>query len=821
MAESTATLSSVPVEPSVTAEQAREREVRRHLGVPDDANRVLLFGETSHWDPNWLLTSEEYYERHVAPIFAAVLDELKKDPRRVWSVESVFFLRMHWERRPAHRDQLRDLVNAGRLKLTGCALTTPDTVIPSGEAILRDYLLGQEWLRSQGMELEPTLAYLPDDFGYSPALPSLLRELGIQRLAVTRLDGMHFIGSDYRPRSAFPLAGSSAEALTNDHGSSTFLWQAPDGAEVLCHWNAFTYFQGDMLAYLGIIRWMGRVYGIPWRSTRHVARRIKAYVRQLSPMAKTPYLFCPIGCDFNPPIPDLLKLLDRYNRERYPDTGVWAVAGGLDDYFDLVDGHRSELPSVTLDPNPYWMGFYASRPDVKRRANRLVHKLLAAEAIAARQGLESGRSPPRDSRITDAWEAVAVSNHHDFVTGTSPDRVWHGEQRPLLQQAEDLVDGALADLERMPHVAPEPTEAPSWTRDGDRLMVTTDVYRLTLDASQGGALTQVVLLPAGRELLSGPANDLVAHRDTGGLWRLGHEFRGGSFEERDRASAHTGTIEVTSERDGVLEIKTTAKVCGATFERCLWIERSSPVIRCRATGLAPRGFTVTCRFITGLRPGELVMDVPGGCLERPVEKIHRPTFWPLRSFVHARCVESDVGLAVYLGGPACAGLTKEGLEWIVTRHAPKETAYRLLPVLAHPARGSENEASTLDYAFRFTAEGDHLFNRLRQEARSVMFGQLYEDHLGDHEHHAGAVLETDDDVSVSALKAASRGHGYIVRLICHDPKRTEVRVRSKKARVRRAWRCDARERNRDRLDVKNGEVCVPVDGRIITVRLLI
>ena len=38
----------------------RERALRRRLAVPDDAQRVLVLGETSHWDPNWLKTSEEY-----------------------------------------------------------------------------------------------------------------------------------------------------------------------------------------------------------------------------------------------------------------------------------------------------------------------------------------------------------------------------------------------------------------------------------------------------------------------------------------------------------------------------------------------------------------------------------------------------------------------------------------------------------------------------------------------------------------------------------------------------------------------------------------
>jgi len=44
------------------------------------------------------------------------------------------------------------------------------------------------------MTVEPRLAYLPDDFGHSPALPTMLVALGFDMAAITRIDGMYFIG---------------------------------------------------------------------------------------------------------------------------------------------------------------------------------------------------------------------------------------------------------------------------------------------------------------------------------------------------------------------------------------------------------------------------------------------------------------------------------------------------------------------------------------------------------------------------------------------------------------------------------------------------
>ena len=191
-------------------QQSTEKTLRRRLGVPDDAQHVLILSESSHWDPNWMLTSEGYYDRFVQENLDQAIAELEREPRRVYSIECMFFLRMYWERNPGQRDKVRDLVNQGRFRLTNSGVTTADTLLPSTEALLRDFLIGQEWLRVNGMQQEPKLAYFTDSFGCSPALPSLLHAAGFDRTAITRIDGMYFMGCDLESSKRFPRPGSSA-----------------------------------------------------------------------------------------------------------------------------------------------------------------------------------------------------------------------------------------------------------------------------------------------------------------------------------------------------------------------------------------------------------------------------------------------------------------------------------------------------------------------------------------------------------------------------------------------------------------------------------
>jgi hypothetical protein len=817
---------------SVPPPHAEEQAIRSELGIPPDAREVLVFGETSHWDPNWLYTTEEYYQRCIPGILDAVIEALEREPRRVFALESVFFLQHYWERNPSRQPALRRLLGERRLRLTGSGITTPDTVLPDTEALLRDYANGQNWLDREGLPVEPRLAYLPDDFGHSPALPTMLVALGYDMAVVTRIDGAYFVACDYRPKSAFPLPGSSADLLTNDLKTADFRWRGPDGSEVLCHWNPFTYFQGDLLAHVGVVRWMDHIYGFPWRTEAHVARRIRGFVRELRPLARTPYLFCPIGGDFNGPIEGLVDLLDRENRVRYPETGVWVLNAGVDDYLRLVRCHADALPVVDLDPNPYWMGFYASRPEAKRRSNRIVRKLVMAEKLAVLPHVEpdppagpGGLAHPEFvERLRAAWDLVVLSNHHDFITGTSPDRVWREEQLPWLQQAETLADEGLAHIRsvRVPPTARPRRAAPSWRRTGGVVAIETDDYRLEISEEHGGAITSFRLAGSSRELLSGPSNELVSYRDSGGLWRLGHEFRGGEFVEVERGSSRPAAIAVEPFGD-LLEVRIESELEGLPFVRRLWCRNGSPVLRLRLVGAARAKRTVTCRFSTVFAASQLTMDVTGGIVDRPVEKLYRPTFWPARSFVHLQSAPEGPGLAAFLGGPATASSDGAGsLEWIALRNAPREMAFGVLPILAHPASGTDPHQGDLEYAVWFTPGGDARHNRLPHHVRSALRAALFDPHEADLDELANSVVLVDRaDVKVTALKPAFDGRGVIVRLSSFAPGPVEVRLSCPSRPIQRATACDARERDGTPLPVRDGVVVVPLPRALGSVRVLL
>ncbi|MEA3335677.1 MAG: hypothetical protein U9R25_07170 [Chloroflexota bacterium] len=802
-----------------------EQQIRRRLAIPDDAERVLIFCESSHWDPNWLFTAEEYFERFVRHNLDQAIEELQREPRRVYSIECMFFLRMYWDRHPAQRDTIRELVNEGRLRLTSSGVTTADTLLPSTESILRDLLIGQEWLRANGLEPEPKLAYFADSFGCTPTLPSLLKAAGFDRTAITRVDGMYFIGCDLEFPRRFPRSGSSAELLLTQERSLDFLWRDRNGAQVLCHWNAFTYGQGDMLAYGGLSRvYLVRI-AFSMRSDRHVARRIKQYVAQLSPLSRTPYMLCPIGFDFVEPIPDLVALLDRYNRNHYPTTGIWAVNAGMDDYLALVETYQDELPVLELDPNPYWTGFYTARPTLKQRCRELVDDLLLAEKLSffpENRGAEKTIS----LELEDAWWQAAVSNHHDFVTGTSPDKVVEEEQLPWLAQAADSVDATidrLASARPASDVTAASSKSLTWSQKEGRIQIKTAYYDVELAEDAGGAIVNLQSQDAQTPFLTGISNDLVSYRDSGGLWRMGLEFAGGIWKESMRASHHPTQMQV-HERDNGLEIISSSELNGETLRRLMWFSNDSPVIHCRVEGKAAEGYSITVRFATGIASKKLDMDTPGGIVVRPPKRNYDPTFWPLHHFVHLQDDDTGRGLAILQPMPGAISYQPEGqLELVAMRNATREKVFGLIGIPANPASGHERDSYVFEYALLFTQDGDWQDNNIHLMARSIANNPWSDSRVTGLRSLADSIVTTDSPhVWVTAVKQASRGEGIIVRLYTHvlSESPVPVMVTTPHFTIAEAFLCDARERDLEPLEIQNGAVRVTMPGTVATIRLL-
>ncbi len=806
---------------------ADERTIRKRLGIPPDAGEVVVVAESTHWDPDWLLTSPEYLRLMVAPTLDRALDALDAEPRRVYSVECAFFPDAYLRARPERREAFVRLANQGRLCFTGSGVTTPDTLLPEDEALLRDLLEGSQWLRAQGIDAEPRMLYLPDSFGHSPGLPALAAAAGVGRVGICRIDGMRFPGAELEAADHFPWPGSSAERLV-DERSADFIWRAPDGAEVLAHWHAFGYGHGDLIGHGGFTRAMGLPLAWPSRHPEKVAARIEGFLAQLRPLARTPYRLLTIGFDFSRPVPRLTELIDEWNAAGYDRTGAWLVNASQDDYFDLLECHRHALPTLEFDPNPYWTGFYATRPALKRACRDLGRGLVALDDLRARRRLArpddgEGGDPP-DDRCDEARWIAAAANHHDLITGTSPDRTARREQWPWLTRAAAQLRRALGPLDddagTEAGIDPATESAsPVVTRSGHLVTVATRHFTAVFDEHHGGTMSSLVDA-SGRELAGRRTLSCVAVAERGGLWRMGHEFPGGRWRPVDATADHPATVTVTPTEAGA------RVVIDAVLERRSVVlivdigdRTRSVVVDSRVSPRSRRTVTLVWRGV-GATDG-IVMHEPGGVVARPLQRRYTPTFWPL----HSWAVTAPAGpptatsLGIATAVPTAVHVHADGTaEVVLARTAPRELAWGVVPLLG-PAMGHERGVASAQVAFGWH---DHAAMPHRTGRRL----QALADVAADRRAATWAVTVDDDDTEVLTVKPADRGDGVIVRLRSWGASDDEVRrVRvgfdpSVGAVVTRAWRCDSNERDLAPLAVVDGGAIVDVDRLFTSVRLV-
>jgi alpha-mannosidase len=183
---------------------------RANAAPPRAPARALALAGHSHLDVAWFWTYDEA-ARKAQRTFATAVRQLERDPSFVFVQSQPQLYAFVAQRDPAFFARLRALARAGRFDASGAALwVEPDCNLPSGESLLRQLAFGIRWIEEH-VGVTPTVAWLPDSFGFPNTLPTLLAHAGVEAFATTKLA--------WNDTTAFPYA--------------RFAWEGPDGSRVL------------------------------------------------------------------------------------------------------------------------------------------------------------------------------------------------------------------------------------------------------------------------------------------------------------------------------------------------------------------------------------------------------------------------------------------------------------------------------------------------------------------------------------------------------------------------------------------------------------
>ncbi|MFJ4828900.1 alpha-mannosidase [Streptomyces sp. NPDC088747] len=194
-----------------TATAARA-ELKAVLASPAEqsAHRLSAVGH-AHIDSAWVWPFRET-RRKVARTVANVLERMAEDPDLIFAMSSAQQYAWLQEDHPKLFERLRERVAQGRFLPVGGMWVESDVNMPSGEALVRQFTHGTRYFESE-FGVPTTIAWLPDSFGYSAALPQLIRSIGARRFLTQKIS--------WNETNRFP--------------HHTFWWEGIDGSRVFAH----------------------------------------------------------------------------------------------------------------------------------------------------------------------------------------------------------------------------------------------------------------------------------------------------------------------------------------------------------------------------------------------------------------------------------------------------------------------------------------------------------------------------------------------------------------------------------------------------------
>jgi len=382
-----------------------------------------FFVSHTHWDREWYRTFEDFRGRLVDAV-DRILDLASADPDYRFLLDGqTIALEDYREIRPDRVPELRQRIAEGRIAI-GPWYVQPDSLLPSGEAHIRNLLIG----RSVGEGFGPVsrIAYTPDSFGHPAQFPQLFAGFGLRAFVYWRGHGNEV-----------------------DELAAEWDWVSPDGTSLLaCH--------------------LGRGYfNAALDATDPLEPAIEAAAKragELAARSESGAILLMNGLDHQAPDSRSAQLALGIAKQ----TGFKIERALLEDFVDCVEAAPGERPSwsgelVGARVSPLLPGVWSTRTWIKL-ANRAAESELVgwAEPFAALAALRGQYDERPALRL--AWCSLLQNQAHDSICGCSRDEV-HEQMRGRFDSAREL--GHATAERSMGFLAGNPSRRPPWSTDWD------------------------------------------------------------------------------------------------------------------------------------------------------------------------------------------------------------------------------------------------------------------------------------------------------------------------------------------------------------------
>ena len=381
-------------EPELTASVVEAGHVLKPLLACKNGSTMpdyTVFGQ-SHLDLAWLWPVEETM-RKTARTYTNQLALMDEYENYQFLLCEPPILEMLKELYPKVYQSVRDKIKEGAFIPEGALWVESDTNIPSGESLIRQFVRGKRWFREE-LGVDSKMAWMPDTFGFSAALPQIMKKCGVPYFATQKL-----IRQDPEAEP-FPY--------------NVFWWEGMDGSKVLAHTfkkNNANFQPGDLITR--------------WEEDRVQQENIDGLM--------FPFGF---GDGGGGPTREMVEMANRCaDLEGAPRCRMESPVKYFERLENVENTFRGELYLA------WHRGTLTSQTKTKRGIRKAEIALKQLEFTLSRQML-SGKEMPENwrQRLDELWKKLLFNQFHDIAPGTSIARVHERAEQELWEVAEEAWD---------------------------------------------------------------------------------------------------------------------------------------------------------------------------------------------------------------------------------------------------------------------------------------------------------------------------------------------------------------------------------------------
>jgi alpha-mannosidase len=369
----------------------RESTVGGRFIAAPNRPQITVSGH-AHLDVGWMWPYWRTRQK-IAHTVSNVLGLMERYPDYHYSQSQPQLLQWLKEDVPELYARVKQRVAEGRFEPVGAMWVETDCNLTSGESLIRQIMHGTRFWH-QEFGVRPRQIWLPDVFGYSAALPQIMRGCNIPTFMTTKISWNQF----------------------NRMPCDTFRWRGIDGSEVLTHFITAPDLDAKTTFY---------VYNGPLRPSDMTG--VWMNYRQQDINDHLLYL-CGWGDGGGGPTEEQMERM--HIMADLPDFPQ-VRAGRAGDYFTELYQRVWENPRL-----PTWVGelyleyhrgTYTSQSRIKqanRRAELFYREVELLNAWASLYGM-----PSRQEQLNQGWQLVLLNQFHDVLPGSSIREVYDDAER--------------------------------------------------------------------------------------------------------------------------------------------------------------------------------------------------------------------------------------------------------------------------------------------------------------------------------------------------------------------------------------------------------